>query len=145
MKSVLVIGYGNTLRGDDGAGVQAAELIAERHPEIACIYTHQLTPELAERIAESDIVFFIDAQVELQEVTARLIEPKTEIDQPRTHFFSPASLLSFSQQLYGRTPSRAYLVGIPASEFEFSEHVSSATAKAIIECMNIVDRLLSSK
>jgi len=31
MSKVLVIGYGNTLRGDDAVGVRAAELIASRN------------------------------------------------------------------------------------------------------------------
>jgi hydrogenase maturation protease len=142
MKSILVIGYGNTLRGDDGAGVRAAALIAERYPDITCIETHQLTPELSERIAEFDIVFFIDAQSDAREVTARLIEPKVELDQPRTHFFSPESLLSLSQQLYQRIPEATYTIGIPASEFNFSEQLVPATKKAIEQSIDLVNKLL---
>ena len=65
MSKVLVIGYGNTLRGDDAAGVKAAELISRHHPEFEYIYLHQLVPELAEQIAERDFVFFIDAQKDI--------------------------------------------------------------------------------
>ena len=52
-QKALIIGYGNTLRGDDAVGQAAAQALAGEAAiagaeTIAC---HQLTPELAERIA----------------------------------------------------------------------------------------------
>jgi hydrogenase maturation protease len=142
MNKVLVIGYGNTLRGDDAAGVRAAELIAKHRPEIECVCMHQLMPELAEQIAESDIIFFLDADVHAAQPNVRLIEPRVEDDQPRTHFISPESLLRLSQQLYQRMPLKAYIVGIPASQFEFSEELSASTKKAVEESILLVESLL---
>ena len=142
MNNVLIIGYGNTLRGDDAAGVKAAEFISKRHPEITCILLHQLVPELSEQIAECDIVFFIDAQQGITQPIARLIEPSNEADQPRTHFISPESLLALSQQLYQRIPSKAYIVGIPAAEFEFSEKLSAQTDLAMYDCIELVSRMI---
>lgn len=62
---VLIVGYGNPLRRDDGVGWYAAqrlshELSGEQAEVIAC---HQLMPELAERISQTDLVIFIDAAV----------------------------------------------------------------------------------
>jgi hydrogenase maturation protease len=142
MSKVLVIGYGNTLRGDDAAGVHAAELIAKRHPEIICVRVHQLVPELAEQIAECDIVFFIDAQKDVTQLNARLVVPSVDADQPRTHFISPESLLALSKLLYQRIPAKAYIVGIPASQFEFSEELSAQTDLAMHECVELVDRMI---
>jgi hydrogenase maturation protease len=142
MSKVLVIGYGNTLRGDDAAGVKAAELIAQRHPEFEYIYLHQLVPELAEKIGDFDIVFFIDAQKDITQPSARLIAPSLEADQPRTHIISPESLLALSQQLYQRMPSKSYVIGIPASEFEFSEELSAQTAQGVTDCLAIVEQLI---
>ena len=142
MSKVLVIGYGNTLRGDDAAGVHAAGLIAQRHPEIICVCVHQLVPELAEQIAEYDIVFFIDAQKDIIETSARLIVPNVNADQPRTHFISPESLLALSLQLYQHLPAKAYVVGIPATQFEFSEELSEQTELAIHECVSIVEKCI---
>ena len=142
MSKVLVIGYGNTLRGDDAAGVHAAELIAKRHPEIICVRVHQLVPELAEQIAECDIVFFIDAQKDVTQLNARLVVPSVDADQPRTHYISPESLLALSKLLYQRIPAKAYIVGIPASQFEFSEELSAQTELAMHECVELVDRMI---
>jgi len=145
MSRTLVIGYGNTLRGDDAAGVKAAELIAKRHPEFECVYLHQLVPELAEHIAECDLVFFIDAQKDLTQPNARLVEPSIEADQPRTHFISPESLLNLSQQLYQRIPARTYVVGIPASQFDFSEELSIQTAQCVTDCVALVEQIIQTK
>ncbi|MGA3286042.1 MAG: hydrogenase maturation protease [Bacteroidota bacterium] len=144
MNKVLVIGYGNTLRGDDAAGIRAAELIAKRRPEIECVCMHQLMPELAEQIAESDIVIFFDADVNVTQPNVRLAVPSVEDDQPRTHFISPESLLHLSQQLYQRMPLKAYVIGIPASQFEFSEELSESTKKAVEESVILAESLLSS-
>lgn len=142
MNNVFIIGYGNTLRGDDAAGVHAASLIAQHHPEVACICMHQLMPELAEQIAECDTVFFMDADVNAAQPTARLIVPRVEVDQPRTHFISPESLLSLCQQLYKRMPLKAYVIGIPASDFEFNENLSERTTRAVNECVKMVEHLM---
>jgi hydrogenase maturation protease len=143
MSKVLVIGYGNTLRGDDAAGVKATELISLRHPEIDCACLHQLVPELAEQIAECDVVFFIDAQKDITEINARLIAPSVEADQPRTHFISPESLLALSQQLYQHLPAKAYVIGIPASEFEFSEELSESTKNGVTESVRLINNILN--
>jgi hydrogenase maturation protease len=144
MKKVFVIGYGNTLRGDDAAGIRAAELIAKRRPEIECVCMHQLMPELAEQIAESDTVIFFDADVNVVQPNVRLVVPSVEDDQPRTHFISPESLLRLSQLLYQRMPLKAYVIGIPASQFEFSEELSESTKKAVEESVILAESLLLS-
>ena len=142
MNKVLVIGYGNTLRGDDAAGIRAAELIAKRRPEIECVCMHQLMPELAEQIAVSDIVIFFDADVNVAQPNVQVVVPSVEVDQPRTHFISPESLLRLSQLLYQRMPLKAYVIGIPASQFEFSEELSATTKKAVDESVILAESLL---
>jgi len=143
MNRVLVIGYGNTLRGDDAAGVRAAEILSTLHPDIVSVYLHQLVPECAEQIAECDLVFFIDAQKDITQLNVRLVAPSTEADQPRTHFISPESLLTLSQQLYQHLPAQSYIVGIPASQFEFSEELSASTKKNVDESVRMIDKIIS--
>ena len=49
MRRVLIIGYGNPLRADDGVGWQAARRLAELRQDefVETLALHQLTPELA--------------------------------------------------------------------------------------------------
>jgi len=57
----FIIGYGNTLREDDGVGYCMAETIAQWNlTGIASKAVHQLTPDLAAHLAEVDRVIFID-------------------------------------------------------------------------------------
>ena len=60
---VLVIGYGNTLRTDDGVGRLAAERLADdpRLDGVRVIGRHQLTPELALDVSQAALVVFVDA------------------------------------------------------------------------------------
>src|ERR1700744_5030774 len=62
----MVIGFGNPLRRDDAIGWRAAELIEARlsNDETEVSVCHQLTPDLAAKIAGAAFVVFLDADVE---------------------------------------------------------------------------------
>ena len=60
--TVLVIGCGNPLRGDDGLGWRAAAALRPCPPPGTTIITcHQLLPELAELLSRAALVILIDA------------------------------------------------------------------------------------
>ncbi|HUE75682.1 MAG TPA: hypothetical protein VMP10_02550 [Chloroflexota bacterium] len=64
-KSVLVVGYGNPSRQDDGAGWLVAEAIGRRWRQRVHVVTgQQLVPEWALSLAESDLAFLIDAEIQ---------------------------------------------------------------------------------
>ena len=141
----LVIGYGNTLRSDDGAGQRVAEKIAQWElPEVRSLAVHQLTPELAEDISQADAVIFIDAvatnsensiSVQIQELQA------ADDDTSLGHICNPRSLLSVTQILYGKT-IKAYWVLIPAVNFDFGEEFSSLTQRGIDIALKQVKQLI---
>ncbi len=63
---VLVIGYGNELRGDDGIGPHVvSELAALELPGVLTRIVHQLLPELAAELADTCLVIFVDAQLRI--------------------------------------------------------------------------------
>jgi len=121
--NTLVIGYGNSLRGDDGAGPFIAERLGAG--AIAC---HQLTPELAEFISQADRVIFVDAHagVPAGQIAIQPVQPRPSA---AIHRFDPETLLAWSQQLYGRAPE-AILVGIGGESFGFSEGLSPHARRA---------------
>ena len=64
MPKVLIIGYGSPLRGDDNVGCHVAQMLEYHYrddPEVRVIGSHQLTPEMAEDVAASEFVLFLDA------------------------------------------------------------------------------------
>src|SRR5262245_46508216 len=74
---LLVIGYGNVLRSDDGVGPKVAEAIgAMALPQVEILTCDLLTPELAEPISRAVKVVFVDAAVDTpQEVLLRQLNP----------------------------------------------------------------------
>lgn len=130
---MLVIGYGNTLRGDDGVGYQVAEAVAKwQIPQVRSLAVHQLLPELAEAIAAVATVVFVDAAVSDDATTANITTANITIAPLvaggdatfRTHIITPQLLLSLAQRLYGATPD-AYLLTIPAIEFALGTDLSA--------------------
>ncbi len=121
----LVIGYGNTLRGDDGVGYRIAEAIADwNFPEIKVIASHQLTPELALEIANCDRVIFVDAALPGNQKTVDLqVLRMPQFISLQTHCSDPKELLGLAFQLYGSCPM-AYQVLVPTQTMSFTEELS---------------------
>lgn len=137
---ILVIGYGNTLRGDDGAGVVAAARIRDRgQPGVQVILAQQLAPELAEPLAAAAIVFFMDAgigQAESPVVIAPVCPQSAEGDW--THTSNPGRLLALAETLFGRSP-QAWLVTISGQHFTLNEHLSPHTSAAVAEAVALIE------
>ena len=121
---LLVIGYGNELRRDDGVGPRVADAVAEwKLPHIQSIACHQLTPELTDPIASAAHVVFVDAALgALGSVQCREIEPD-ENSQVMTHAANPGSLLALTRQAFGRCPAASWLT-IPVQDVDFGEELS---------------------
>ena len=131
---VLVIGYGNVLRGDDGIGPAAAEALREQLPEqkAEVLAVHQLLPELTERISRSRLAIFIDAdwntpagQMHKKQLTAN---PDSAI--AIGHHQSPENLLNMACELYGHAPP-AILFQVGAVDFGYQQSLSKSVQHAI--------------
>ena len=108
-RPILLYGYGNPGRQDDGLGVAlVAELeawaAAERIPGLVFDSNYQLNAEDALAVAEAQAAVFVDAAGEGPEPFAfRRLAPQAEIAFS-THAMSPESVLALAAELYGRSP-----------------------------------------
>jgi len=161
---VLVIGYGNPLRGDDGAGWSAAELLAEdpRAAGAQVVICHQLTPELAEDVSRADLVVLIDASAEVTggaaasrpgAVEVRTIPvahddgtASTPVTSLFSHHIDAVRLLQLSGALYGRWPP-AVEISIRVADVEGGTALSppvgaglSVVVDAVIDAMRTHER-----
>ncbi len=129
---MLIIGYGNPLRGDDGFGYRAAERIP------GAIAVHQLTPELMDPISQADHVIFLDASAEGPpgEIRRRELVPVGG-GRPFTHHATPEALLAGALELYGRCPT-ATLIAVAGAEFGLSESLSPEVREALEEVLRVV-------
>ncbi|MGA3244086.1 MAG: hydrogenase maturation protease [Bacteroidota bacterium] len=142
MNQTLVIGYGNTLRRDDAAGVYAAELIERRYPGVMCLTAPQLTPDMAVTLAHYRTVVFIDASITAKELRVTKLKTKGLAVEYSSHSMTPQMLLDASHDLYGVVPRDTIQIEIPAADFTIGE-LPSQDVRAIVErCVNEFPQLI---
>jgi hydrogenase maturation protease len=132
MKTVIVIGYGNDLRSDDGIGQLIANTIKSWDlPNLKSLAVHQLTPELAANLANVNLAIFVDARINLEseDVQIESIVP-TESRIIIGHTADALSLLALCQSLYNHCPP-AWLVTVPGINFELGDRISPIAEKGI--------------
>jgi hydrogenase maturation protease len=123
----LIIGYGNLMRGDDGIGCQAARAL-EQHfwndPNVEVVAAQQLTPEMAEDLAQRDFVLFLDASFGEQPGTIKRITVSPEPGPGGlSHHLTPSLLLTAAEQLYGDAPF-AMSITMAGWSFELGQKMS---------------------
>ena len=141
----LVIGIGNCLRSDDGAGIRVAEALEAQATGLQVLVCDQLTPELAEPISQARAVLFIDAQMsDASGPTAQAtggahpqpLEASTHGD-PSGHALTPPRLLALSAALYGPCPP-AWQLLIPGEQWQVGDQLSAHTAAACRNALPVV-------
>ncbi|MFZ9228376.1 MAG: hydrogenase maturation protease [Prochlorococcaceae cyanobacterium] len=135
MQAALVIGIGNPLRSDDGAGALLAEqaaviTAADAQGPVAVRSVQQLTPELAAELAALEAVLFIDAWEAPEGLEPALIPLRPQPARLQSHRLEPCALLGLAQALYGRAP-RAHLLRVPAQAFGHGISLSSSLQQAL--------------
>ncbi len=123
--SVLVIGFGNPGRLDDGLGPAFAARLAETGLDgVTVDSNYQLNIEDAAAIAEHDVVVFVDASVSGSEpFSFYRLEPQEDATFS-THSVSPRAVLHLAQKCFGAA-TRGYVLEIRGYEFnDFGEKLS---------------------
>ena len=144
---LLIVGYGNPLRGDDALGRMAAGRLAQRYGSLAhveVVAVHQLTLDMAQLVSAYDLVIFLDARIapEAGQVFCAPIAATTRSPNPLSHYCTPGALLATTQILYGAAP-RAYLAGVTAHAFEAGAPLTPAVAGALDELELVIAGLLA--
>lgn len=140
---ILIIGYGNPIRGDDGIGQAViAEVEQWNLANVRSQSLHQLTPELSAEMAEVETVIFVDADLGGDHVNISAVEPLPSDLFNWAHSLNPRSLLSLTQFLYQKSPE-TWLIAIPGENFELSETLSEKALNGIQEALKIIKNLLS--
>jgi hydrogenase maturation protease len=146
MSRTLVIGYGNPLRGDDGLGWQVADCLAKvvADEKTKILAVHQLTPELAEPISNSDLVIFVDASYEGDPGSWRseAIAPSSEISNALAHYFTPVGLLGYAYAIFKARP-RSLLVSVAALTFDCGDKLSPKIETVIPDIVQYIRTQIS--
>ena len=152
MTEWLVIGYGNDLRGDDGAGRVVADRIdALDLAGVTVRSVTQLVPELALDVAAADRVLFVDADVTVSDLVLRPVAGAATDRRgcdgpgPLTHHVTPEVLVGSAAVVGADGPATVEQLSIPASGFDVGSPLSPPTAEAVERAVSLViDRLSGS-
>ena len=138
---LLVIGYGNTLRGDDGVGPRVAEAVAAMNlPGVRTLVCQMLTPELADQISQARVAVFVDAAVDApNEVHLRKLEPN-ESSQLMAHAADPRTILALARDVFDHAP-QAWWLTIPVVKLDFSEDLSLEAQRGFEEAVEKIQTL----
>jgi hydrogenase maturation protease len=163
---VLIVCYGNPLRGDDALGWHASELLATdpRLGGATVIWRHQLTPDLAADIKDASLVILVDVNVvdEPGVVSVRRVdaggsdaggsgagspeaagsEPATASAGPSSHHVAPDELMALARELWGASPA-VYVVSAGAETLEIGDGLSPAMEAALPAVVDAVASIVA--
>lgn len=147
---ILLIGYGNRLRQDDGLGPALLDLAGARFaaPDLCTFEQQQLVPELAAELAAPGVTAALfldaapaDAATPPGMVTVRQLLPTVD-GSPLGHQLAPEELLTVARVLYGATPA-AWLVTVAGENFGYGGELSAAVRSGLDEALAVVGTLLA--
>jgi hydrogenase maturation protease len=144
-KKILVIGYGNPGRLDDGLGPAFADAVEKMAlPNVTVESDYQLTIEDASLVAEHDIVVFADADLKCRNsFSVRRIE-KDVAPSYSTHIIEPETVLSLARRLFS-AKTEGYVLGMRGYEFnEFGERLSKNAERNLSETLDYIRPFLVS-
>ena len=143
---VLLIGYGNPAREDDGLGPAEAQAIEKLNIEgVSVDSNYQLTVEDAAAAASHDVVVFVDAVVQgPAPVVFYELEPKRK-ESFTSHSEDPAAILGLTRDLFN-AETRGFMLGIRGYSFEmFKEEMTAEASENLEAAVRFITPLLRSK
>src|ERR1700745_893681 len=144
MARVLVLGYGNPLRSDDGLGWRVAvELFrANPSPDVLVLPCHQLTPDLSETASLAETVIFVDCARKGEPGEIHCEEVRSQAGPASfTHDLSPAALLALAAELFGVCP-KGWLFSVCGECFAAGEDLSPTVSRRVPELKALVGRTI---
>jgi len=145
---ILVYGYGNPGRQDDGLGIEMVKMVQEwidRH-ELDCMTSednYQLNVEDAETISKMEYVVFVDATKEdIHEYKFAEVDPTDKKVEFTMHAVSPGYVLNLSKELFGKAP-KTYILGIKGYEWDFKEALSDNAKLNLEQAYQFLTRKLA--
>jgi hydrogenase maturation protease len=123
---ILVLGYGNPGRQDDGLGAAVvARIESLGWPNLTAFDNYQLNIEDAFEVAAHDVVWFVDAaRTGPAPFTVHDVSPAAGIEFT-SHLMRPEAILAIAREYCGGSP-QAFLLAIRGYEFEFLEELTPA-------------------
>ena len=149
MKKCLIIGYGNTIRCDDGLGPYIVKSLRDKvgnlGKNIEIISLPQLDVTLTSLISRSDIVLFVDAKTDMADelVTIKRVKPNPGPAGLSyiSHKINIPTLLRASLDWFGVEPL-CYIIMPKGFNFSFSDTISEKALESANLAQNKIIEIL---
>ncbi len=142
---ILLIGYGNPGRLDDGLGPALSAKVDDASLKGVTVDSdYQLTVEDACDVSGHDIVIFADASVRGKApFFIEEISPQSPMSIS-THSVTPEAVLYFAEQMFN-SKARAYVLGIRGYEFNrYEERLSEGAKRNLEEAFQFIRKFVQS-
>jgi hydrogenase maturation protease len=148
MKKILVYGYGNAGRMDDGIGERFVELTDKwiEEEKIENVFTdcnYQLNIEDSATVSEYDAVIFVDASVveDVENFRLEKVVPNDATIEFTMHAVSASYVIDLCRKIYNKTPD-AWVLHIRAYEFDFKEEMTPKAVENMLDAFSFLKSFL---
>ncbi len=141
----LVIGIGNELRADDGAGaVIVRKLEHYALPGVQTEIITQLTPEWLERMAAASMTILVDVRLPQSDDDGQVwLQPLQQSSTGNAvgHSLNISELVALGERLYGKSMD-VQICSVPAYDFTIGNPMSTKTAALADQAISKLKALL---
>ena len=143
----LVIGVGNLLRCDDGAGIHVVRRLREIKPELDVLEVSLPSVDIIEEVRGYDRVIVVDAIISGGEPGTVFNVNLHQGEEPpvlsSSHGMDLFTTLKLGMQLYEDMPGEQIVIGIEASNITtFSEECTPKVEEAVRKVVEIIMQLV---
>ena len=143
---VLIFGYGNPARGDDGLGPQFVELMQpmQKHAQFDTVTDYQLQVEHALDLENRQQVIFVDASISAAAPFEFTQVLPTRDNSYTSHAMTPAALLAVYEQVCDQALPDAELLSIRGYDFELGKPISARAQSNLLQAAGFLQNVLNS-
>ncbi len=143
---IVVFGWGNDARGDDGLGPLLLGRVTEAGwPELTTIEDFQLQIEHALDLDGAEMALFLDAGKDTPApFTFVEIGPRW-VGTPSTHAIAPESVLEVYARTLGKPPPPSFTLCVRGETFELSEGLSAEAAERLETAWTFLEALMGER
>jgi hydrogenase maturation protease len=144
---LLIYGYGNPGRQDDGLGNAMIEkleeyIAREKIDHVKLDSNYQLNIEDAVEMNGNDFVLFVDASLEegVEDFSLSRVQPSDKVEFTM-HSTSPGFILNLCRELYGSAP-RTYLLHIKGYSWDLKEDLTEGARQNLDKAFQYVKKVM---
>jgi hydrogenase maturation protease len=137
-KKIILVGVGNTLRGDDGIGAYICARFDQLNIEgLTTMVTQQLNTELVDDFLEYDSIILADAAISGGPVAWHPLKTETALPVSSSHHVNAGLLNALAKQLYHKKLP-IMCCAVKGENFEMGEQLSATAKKNADDAVAII-------